>query len=301
MAKKRKSYYKKRYKGVRYVNSALKKYFGKRYPVGSDRLARARAITDQIKGAGNKVILQNIFAIERIPRKSRPAPRSEKPDTELLLGIEPFLTVGQREVLFEPQPYWELVQYPNTISGLDTKLNLTFQSEVSPAGLPIISGDGTTVSYDEYFSHFVSHCNELVRLKNEKSSVKISSDNIPFKVMCTPPDENNICRIISVDEDGDAENFGFNPDQPDARPDQAVQQQIEFPTAEPPVEQKPPPAPPPPTQPTVQEQIRLRELDILEKQAEAEKAKAAAINNALDLLQKGTITHDQFDKILGSL
>ena len=81
MAKKRKTYYKKRYKGVRYVNRALKKYFGKRYPVGSDRLARARAITDQIKGAGDKVILKNIFAIERIPRKSRPAPRSEKPDT----------------------------------------------------------------------------------------------------------------------------------------------------------------------------------------------------------------------------
>jgi hypothetical protein len=307
MAKKRKSYYRKKQKGTRYVAKALAKYFGKRYPTYSDRLNRAREISNQIKGSGNKVILQNIFGIERIPRiKKKINFRSE----DIMAGIDPFLTDQQKEI-FKPNPFYELGSYPDLISGMDSDLNITFVSEVSPIDSPSFKS-GENIGYQAYFANFVNYTNRVINKIQNEIGRKLTSDEIEYYVMATPPDENGISRIVSVDSDGNSNDWGFDPKNPEKEP---------FETILPPAEKKPDQTRQPieeqissqlqePQQPvfTAQEQIRLEELKTQQEiagaqkaKAEAELAKATTLNNALQMLQSGTISHDQFDKILGSL
>lgn len=307
MAKKRKQYYRKKQKGVRYVTKALAKYFGKRYPNYSDRQKRARLITDQIKSSGNKVVLKNIFALERKPRAVKKTPVSGK---DIMAGIEPLLTQSQKD-LFTPQPFWKLGEYPTAIISLDQDLNITFVSDISPAGTDSFKA-GDNIGYQEYFAQFVSYTNRLISKLQQQAGRKLTSDEIDYFVMTTPPDENGESRIISVDQDGNSNDWGFDPNNPDKEPLELIQpaQPIKpkIPAIEEEIEEAPAETIQPTTKLSPQEQIRLEELKTQQEIAKAQKAKAEAdikksdtINKALEMLYDGKITHDQFDMIVSKL
>lgn len=306
MAKRKKSYYKKRpQKGVRYVNRALKKYFTKRYPNYQDRMQRSRELVSQIKAADEKVILKNIFALERRHRK----PSLKKQKEDLLAGIEDFLTDSQ-QALFRPDYYFNLDDYPARIISLPKSMNITFVSEISPAGVPDIQA-GDNVMYHEYFADFVNYCNKLKRLADQQGAK--DEYNSEWFVKCTEPSPDAsgrmISRIISCDSDGNIQDYGFDSNKPTESPDQYIPEtaDVEY-VPEEELPEEPTPRPEPSAPKVTPEEIQIKEIErdieiakAKEEQAKAEQKKAETINKALDMLMEGKISHSQFDAIVGAL
>lgn len=300
MARKKKSYYKKRpQKGVRYVNRALKKYFTKRYPNHQDRMQRSRELVGQIKGSGEKVILKNIFALERRHRK----PSLKRQQADLLAGIKDTLTESQK-ALFKPDNYFNLDDYPARIISLPKSMNITFVSEISPAGVPDIKS-GDNIFYHEYFADFVNRCNKLKGLADQQGRKDEYSTEWFVKCTQPAPDASGkmVSRIISCDSDGEPEDYGFDGAKPQESPDHYIPDEPDEEILDEPIPEEKRPAAPSVTP----EQIKLKELErdieiakAKEKQAQAESDKAKTINQALSALMEGKISHDQFDAIVGA-
>jgi hypothetical protein len=311
MAKKKKTYYKKKYKGVRYINSSLKKYFGKKYPDTKLRQARAREIFNQLKQGSSlqdqKVILANIFPLERRSRQSR---RTEQDRSNLL-----------PDFLKEPQYYFYLTDYASVIDTMLSSSGVTFQSEISPAGLPNLKAgtdpnENFDITYEEYFADFVEHCNDLKKKSGDNQY------NIDWQVMCTVPDENLVSTIISCDINEQPVDYGFDPENPKQR---SAGPQITQPAPEP---QAPSEQPPTRTgQPTaadlsMQEKLnRAKELELREselkglsadqkfellKQERAAKAAEKSkrqdqVTKLLDMFSEGMLTKAEFKDMMNRL
>jgi hypothetical protein len=212
MAKKKR--YKKVFKGKRYINTALKKYFTKRYPNALDRQKRAQQIYNQITKDKNKVILKSIFALERKPQKKRLSDKPTPPSVETIPGLLP----GN---LSEPKYYFQLEDLSNEIINIKRsdlgKRKIFFKSSLSDPQLPMVEAGGN-MSYYEYFQNFTKYCN-LENSQSEKQTgtpVSSSSEEMQF-VTCTEPIELKkgsnefISTIISCDNEGNPVDFGFDP------------------------------------------------------------------------------------------
>ena len=197
--KKKKSYYKKKYKGVRYIAQRLTKYQKGKYKNYTQALPDARKIFKTLKDDKKKVILKNIWGISRTPRDR---------------GGVPQLPSQLSQLSF----FFELIDYPVWI--LRCSKNLYFVSEVSPESVPVIQG-GTVIDYDRYFSAYVNYINAMKGLTSPGDN-KYETD---WLVTCTEPKYNPATkrfesRIISVDSDGMPMSYGFNPDKPYDLPSQ---------------------------------------------------------------------------------
>ncbi|MFN9955726.1 MAG: hypothetical protein ACK55I_21725, partial [bacterium] len=193
---------KKPTKGVKYIASVLKKYQEKKYPTYNSALPDARKILSEIKsksGADGRVNIKNIWQYSR--------KRREKKEDKTPYVHSDLLTADW---------YFNLKLYPNLIDASSNKV--FFISSISPANLPPIQG-GTQSDYWQYFSPFVNYINKIV------ANTDRGRYDAEFNVICTPPVQNPNngnrweCYIQCIDEYGDQTNYGFDPNNPDAEPD----------------------------------------------------------------------------------
>jgi hypothetical protein len=245
----------KKFKGTRYVANVLRKYFKKKYPSYSSALPKAREVYAQLKSEGKNVTVANV---ESLIRKKRGAKQKGK-------ALELFYKLQQAA------PYFELIKYPAYI--LTTTNEITFISELFNDGVNEIQG-GQKVDYRDTFQQFVNYCNKL------HSQQRISdSQEIQVYVVCTPPEQDKsskkwISRIISVDDQGLEDDFGFIPGPQNVQiPYEKSKQQ----------KQKTQPSQPS-TQPA------SPDVETLRIQAELEKTRQQNIGIALDLFRKGEIS-----------
>jgi hypothetical protein len=200
--KKKKSAYKRKVKGVRYIASVLAKYFKKAYKNKRIALPRAREILLLLSESKTKVTVASIMSFER---KSKIVVTSKKVelDGELLI----------------PQPYFNLQDYPAYI--LRSEKGVVFKSKLIPSGLPEIQS-GELISYEEYFRPFVNYINKMASL-TDKDDNRYETD---WLVVCTEPALDSkgrlVSEIISLDNIGDEVDYGFNPGVPTGAPDKVI-------------------------------------------------------------------------------
>lgn len=188
--------YKARTKGVRYIAKTLSKYQKHKYGNRVQALPSARDIYEKINANGEKVSVKNIWKYSR-SRKPEKNPRPILP-----------------EFLLQQRPYFELLDYDVWVKRSPN--NVFFESTLSPSDLPLIQG-GETLDVNLYFGDFISFCNSLKQQTDPNESRYVTE----WQVMCTEPVLINkvwTSTIICVNENGDQTNYGFNPDDPKAKP-----------------------------------------------------------------------------------
>lgn len=281
----KKVYYKKKTKGVRYIAQRLRKYFPKKYKTYSEALAKAREINSSISSSGGKVNLESIFNLERKKRGPK-KPQETAPE------IDP--------ALLESRAFWNLEDYPNLIATNTDRI--WFRSKISPAGLPDIQG-GDTPSYHDYFSEYVAFCNKLMKLSPNQPP---KSDDAPL-VCCTEPKllgDKWISLIIGADTNNDELDYGFDPENPEMIPYEYVTNEGEKlveaprpPEKGPEIEEKAPPAPEKLKEPSVE--LELAREATKKAEAEAVKAKAVERQQYNEMFLKGLITKDEWKQLIG--
>mgnify|MGYP001381761509 CR=1 FL=1 len=199
MKSKKKSYYKKKYKGVRYIAQRLTKYQKGKYKNYRQALPDARRFFSQLKEDKKKVILTNIWDLSRT-RRTR--------------GGVPVLDRNLSQMSY----FFELVDYPRWI--LRCSNDLYFISELSPDNLPEIQG-GTLPEYEQYFADFVNYVNAMKQL----TSPGENRYETEWLVTCTEPVFNKAkkrfeSKIISVNSNGVKMSYGFDPKNPVKLPTQ---------------------------------------------------------------------------------
>lgn len=246
----------KKFKGTRYVANVLRKYFKRKYPTYSSALPKAREVFAQLQSEGKKITVVNI---EGLIRKKRGPNKPKVKAPELFYKLQ------------QAAPYFELIKYPAYI--LTTTNQITFTSNLFNEGISEIKG-GQKTDYRETFQEFVNFCNKM------HSQQRISdSQEIQVYVVCTAPEQDKqtkewVSRIISVNEQGLEEDFGFEPGPSNV--------QIAYTKSKQPKQQtQPSPQPQQPASPDV-ETLRI--------QAELEKTRQENIGIALDLFRKGQIS-----------
>ena len=199
MAKKKR----KTFKGTRYIAQKLKKYFKSRYPKYNDALPRARQIYSQLQANNQKVILRNIFPLERRPRRVGGRTAPEIPAKMLELSN-----------------YFELIDYPVYIARTTNKVYFT--SELTPIGTEAMQG-GTNVEYETTFADYVNYINAM-KQQTDPSERRYETD---WMITTTPPVWNNAkkrweSKIISTDADGNEFSYGFDRRTPSTSPTNVV-------------------------------------------------------------------------------
>ena len=199
MKKKKKSYYKKKYKGVRYIAQRLTKYQKGKYKNYNQALPDARRFFAQIKEDKKKVVLTNIWDLSRTRKTKKGVPVLDRN-------------------LAQMSYYFELIDYPRWI--LRCSNDLFFISEISPASLPEIQG-GTLPDYERYFADFVNYINAMKQLTSPGEN-RYETD---WFISCTEPIFNKATKryeskIISVNSNGVKMSYGFEPNTPTKLPTQ---------------------------------------------------------------------------------
>lgn len=187
--------YKKKFKGVAYIEGVLLKYQSSKFKTKKEAREKAREIYSELKKNDESVIIKNI--VSKVVKK-----RTEK--TKLTLPEE----------LTTPQNYFILTDYPSMIlTSVSNKIK--FVSEVSPKGLEPIQG-GSEPSYEEYFSDFVNYCNTLASKSQEGQYEE------DWFVRCTTPNNKGVSRIIQCTSDGVEFDYGFDRENPKEKPTESV-------------------------------------------------------------------------------
>lgn len=203
--KKKKSAYKRKVKGVRYIASVLANYFKKAYKNKRIALPRAREILLLLSESNTKVTVASIMSLERKSKVVVIVPKKVELDGELLI----------------PQPYFNLQDYPAYI--LRSEKGVVFKSKLIPSGLPEIQS-GELISYEDYFRPFVNYINKMAAL-TDKDDNRYETD---WLVVCTTPALDSkgrlVSEIISLDNVGDEVDYGFNPGAPTSSPDKVIVQ-----------------------------------------------------------------------------
>lgn len=229
----KKSRYKAKYKGVRYIAKALTKYQKGKYPSYNKALPDARKYLAELKKNNEKVVLKNLWKYSR-KRKVAKGTGGKKGKAPIL---DPNLT--------RPSFYFDLIDYPTWI--LRCPNNVWFVSDLIPSNLDDIQG-GTSPDYDLYFAPYVNFINGAKGLTNPEDN-RYETD---WLVVCTEPTFNNAnkrweSKIISVDSNGNEFNYGFDPKTPTKLAEKAKLSGAEKPTEQP-TKEKPTEQPKQPTQ-----------------------------------------------------
>lgn len=204
-SKKRKSYYKSKYKGLRYITNGLLKKYAKRYKSRSEASDVAKQLLLDLKGSNTKVTLGN--ALKLLVDKRRDERLSK-------------VSYNLPNDLIELKPYYDFYEYVDLIKGLDDSPRILFTSNIIPVGLPgIISGN--EYEYEDYFAPFVNYIDKLRKL----SSIDLYEQE--WFIRCTEPkrakgkEETSKCdyisRIIVCDVEGSevSDGYGFDPNDVD--------------------------------------------------------------------------------------
>jgi hypothetical protein len=196
---KRKSKYKPKYKGVRYIAKALNKYQKGKYPTYSSALPDARKFNSDIKSNDKKVKLSNIWELSRTKRKGS-ASKSSKASS----SVAPLVDKNLLDYSF----FFELQDYPTWIARCPN--DVYFISKITPDSAFDIQG-GSVISYEEYFAPYVNFVNGMKALTMPEEN-RYETD---WLVMCTEPILNKVnkrweSKIISIDSDGKEFDYGFD-------------------------------------------------------------------------------------------
>ncbi len=196
---KKKSTYKAKYKGVRYIAKALTKYQKVKYPSYNKALPDARKYLAELKNNNEKVVLKNLW---KYSRKRKPTTGTTKK------GQAPKIDKNLTDLSF----YFELIDYPTWI--LRCPNTVWFTSKITPNKLPDIQG-GSVIDYDDYFAPYVNFINGMKGLTNPEDN-RYETD---WLVTCTEPFYNKATKrweskIISVDSNGNEFDYGFDPNTP---------------------------------------------------------------------------------------
>lgn len=313
--KKKKKYYKPKFKGIRYIAKSLNKYFKKKYPTYYAALPKANEILDKLKAEKKEVRLEYIF--DYLRKKQQAPYKGKRKRQKEDIPEKPELD----EDLSSPQHWFMLPDYPNWISNRSPK-ELFFKSNISEEGLPYLQG-GTLFEegdvYDIYFRDFVNYINSLKAL----TSAELKMYEEEWYIMCTDPEYSEeekiwISTIISVDQDGDPNGYGFDPKEPSKRA--GLQGEIDFTKEE---EAKKPKKGEEEEKPSEKSKLKgdqefqLRKMELEKeilfeknktKMLEIEEIKARdkerrnkIIEDAYKQALQGKITWERYDKIVGDL
>ena len=197
---KRKSTYKKKYKGVRYIAKSLAKYQKGKYPSYNKALPDARKYLATLKENNEKVILKNIwkYSRKRKPTTTKSGARGKAP------------TIDKN--LLDYSFYFDLIDYPTWILRCTNRVY--FVSNLIPSRLPVIQG-GTSIDYEDYFAPYVNFINGMKGLTNPEEN-RYETD---WLVTCSEPAWNNATKrweskISSIDSNGNEFDYGFDPNTP---------------------------------------------------------------------------------------
>lgn len=188
-------------KGVRYIAQKLRKYYPKRYKNYNDALIKARLIKSELDlrsdAKEKRVILRNIFSVERIPKKQK----VEEPKIP--------------EKFYEAYNYFEIIDVADEI-GTQLPDNVYVESKISKSDLPLLKGMTDNVAKfksetgkeleEEYFSDFIRWGNELQA---------ISENKYPMFYTFLPPIRKNgkwVMYLVSSDDGGVKCDYGFDPE-----------------------------------------------------------------------------------------
>jgi hypothetical protein len=197
---KKKTVYKPKYKGVRYIAKSLVKYQSKKYPNYNKALPDARKYLAEIKSSGQKVKLSSIWNLSRNRRQQSTSKKTK--------GSAPKIDKNLLELSF----FFELVDYPTWIARCTNEI--WFTSKIIPDSSSEIQG-GSIVTYEEYFAPFVNFINGMKALTSAEEN-RYETD---WLVTCTEPFYNSAnkrweSKIITVDSDGNDFDYGFDPSTP---------------------------------------------------------------------------------------
>jgi len=195
----------KTYKGTRYIAQKLKKYWKSRYPKYTDALPRAREIFSQLQSKNQKVVLRNIFPLERKPRTGTSGGRTAPEIPSKML---------------EESYYFELIDYPVYIARSTNKVYYT--SELTPLGVGDMQG-GSNVEYEIFFADFVNYINANKQL-TDPSEKRYDTE---WKITTLPPVWNPAkkrweSKIISIDSNGNEFLYNFDRTSPSSPPANVV-------------------------------------------------------------------------------
>lgn len=268
MSKSKKRYYKKKFKGTRYIAKVLKRYGGKKYKNYSERVAKSREIYETLKANNQKVNIQNIGSLFRKQRPSKIIPLQEKPA----------LFYGLKKADFY---YFDLIDIGNSIQKTTNKI--TFVSELFNEGIDEVQG-GEKPDYSDTFSSFVTFINKEIKEREQ---------GYQFRIKVTDPEEIDgrwISRIISIDPNGEEDNFGYEPGVGTgigAEPRIPIQPTKKKPTT-------------PTKAPTSEENI-AKELEIKEIQKKIDLEKQENLKLAMDLFKSGMINKLEFKELIAKI
>jgi hypothetical protein len=195
---------KKPFKGVRYIASKLKYYYKSRYK-NISAMPRAKEIFVQLQKNKDKVILKNIFELEKRPKVSK---------TPLLVAPE------LPEFLATPNPYFNLIDYPQEIVKCTNKI--FFKSKLWSNKLPDIQG-GERVEYETYFEDYVNYINAM----KSQTNIEDKRYETEWLIACLPPQYDDIDKkwyseLVSMDALGDIVDYGFDSNNPKGKSSQPI-------------------------------------------------------------------------------
>jgi hypothetical protein len=264
----KKSSYKKKFKGSRYIANVLKKYGGKKYKDYGLRVAKSKEIYETLKSNNQRVSVSNIQALFRKQRPSKILPTKQKP----LLYYE-----LKKDDIY----YFDLIN----IGGLIQKTTneITFVSELFNEDVNEIQG-GEKPDFSNTFSEFVAFVNK---------EVKQRAQAYEFLIQVTDPEEINgrwISRIISVDPSGEEDNFGYEPGvgtgigPEERKPIIPIKQTTGK-----------------PSKAATSEENIAKELEIKEKQQKIDLEKQENIKTAMELFKSGLISKLEFKELISKI
>jgi hypothetical protein len=276
---KKKTAYRKKVKGVRYIASTLSTYFKKQYPNYKVALPKARELFDSYKKSKTKVGTKAIFESIRKKRKGK----------EVNPEIHPALLI--------PINYYDLVNYPTWIA-LSNK-EVYFVSDLWAKHLPAIKG-GTFPEYHEYFADIVNFLNDLAVVTEKRRS----EEQDEWYVVATVPEFNKSkkrweSKIVTVDNNQNRTDVGFDPKEPKNK---ASQQQLpEQPKEVPSKREKAPETKEKAPETTTGKSEKQLELELKIAQEETKKEKASAVKELFKALNSGLITKAEFKEMYNDL
>ena len=192
-----------KFKGIRGISKALTYYYKKRYSDPKTLKDKAKEINQLLIEEKLKPTIENIL---NLARKKQTA---KKPQQKIAVPTQqPELPDSLKQVSY----YFELIEYPRYI--LSCTNEIFFTSKLWDETLLDIQG-GSLVEYNEYFSDYVNYINAM-KAQSIPEEKKYETD---WLIKCTEPVYNPITKrweskIISVDDDEDLIDYGFDPKNP---------------------------------------------------------------------------------------
>jgi hypothetical protein len=283
MSKKQRKY---KFKGLKGISKVLTTYYKKRYSDKEELKKKSREIKKLLSEQKLKPTVTNILKLTR------------KPSRKKVIEEKPELPDSLKQISY----YFELVEYPRYI--LSCTNEIWFTSNLWSSELEDIQG-GTLVEYETYFQDYVNYINSM----KTQTTVEEKRYETDWLVKCTEPQYNPLkkrweSKIISVDDDGDIIDYGFDPKNPKEKALNVVLSTVE-PTPIQKTKAEPTKKEPEPTKSKSIEEIKAQAELVKEKKElereQKEKLKQENIKSLMDLFKSGAISKLEFKEMMNDI